>query len=228
MGLVFSSVGVPSVAIEGSSDLYPARRIYCIGQNYAEHAREMGYNPDREPPCFFMKPADSLLPTGEDFPYPAATNDVHHEIELVVALGKEGKDIEEGDALDYIYGYAVGLDMTRRDLQGEAKKASFPWETGKAFDNCAPIAPIVPASKIGHPTDGRIWLEVNGEARQEGDINQLIWDIPETISFLSKQYTLMPGDLIFTGTPAGVGPINKGDVIVGGIEGVGTIKTPVV
>jgi fumarylpyruvate hydrolase len=228
MGLIFSSVGVPSVAIEGSGDLYPSRRIYCIGQNYAEHAREMGYNPDREPPCFFMKPADSLLPSGEDFIYPPATNDVHHEIELVVALGKEGRNIEENNALDYIYGYAVGLDMTRRDLQNEAKKASFPWETGKAFDNCAPIAPIVPASKIGHPTEGRIWLDVNGEPRQEGNINQLIWDIPETISFLSKQYTLMPGDLIFTGTPAGVGPINKGDVMEGGIDGVGTIKTLVV
>jgi len=228
MSLVFLSVGTPSVAIEGSEDRYPARRIYCIGQNYAEHAREMGYNPDRVPPCFFMKPADSLLPSGEDFPYPAATKDVHHEIELVVALGKEGREILQKNALDYIYGYAVGLDMTRRDLQGAAKEARFPWETGKAFDNGAPIAPIVPAAKIGHPVDGRIWLDVNGEPRQEGDINQLIWDIPETISYLSQQYALMPGDFIFTGTPAGVGPIKKGDVMEGGIDGVGTIKIPVV
>lgn len=228
MSLVFSSVGTPSVAIEGSEDRYPARRIYCIGQNYAEHAREMGYNPDRVPPCFFMKPADSLLPSGEDFPYPAATKDVHHEIELVVALGKEGRKISQKNALDYIYGYAAGLDMTRRDLQGAAKEARFPWETGKAFDNGAPIAPIVPAAKICHPVDGRIWLDVNGEPRQEGDINQLIWDIPETISYLSQQYALMPGDLIFTGTPAGVGPINKGDVMEGGIDGVGTIKIPVI
>ena len=228
MSFVFSSVGIPSITIVGTEDLYPARRLYCIGQNYAAHAREMGYNPDREPPCFFMKPADSLLPSGEDFPYPPATTDVHHEIELVVALGKEGHKIPSDQALDYIFGYAVGLDMTRRDLQNEAKHASFPWETGKAFDNAAPISPLVPAAQIGHPSAGRIWLNVNGEKRQEGDINQLIWNIPETISYLSQQYTLMPGDLIFTGTPAGVGAINRGDLMEGGVDGVGTLRTPVV
>lgn len=228
MTLVLPSVEIPSVAIEGSEDRFPARRLYCIGQNYAEHAREMGYDPDREPPCFFMKPADALLPSGEDFLYPQASSDVHHELELVVAIGKEGVDIEIEDALDHVFGYAVGLDMTRRDLQNDAKRQSFPWETGKAFDNSAPIAPIVPVAKTGHLTAGRIWLDVNGEKRQEGDINQLIWNIPETISYLSRQFRLMPGDLIFTGTPAGVGPIERGDKMEGGIDGIGTLSIAVV
>jgi fumarylpyruvate hydrolase len=203
-------------------------RIYCIGRNFAAHAREMGHDPEREPPFFFQKPADALLPNGGDFPYPAKTSDLHFELELVVALGKGGVNIEATQALDHVYGYAVGIDMTRRDLQAEAKKLGRPWEVGKAFEKSAPCSAIVPASQIGHPSKGSIWLTVNGKTRQRGDLSQLIWSIPESISYLSSFFTLAPGDLLFTGTPAGVGATQRGDRLQGGVDGVGEIEIRVV
>ena len=220
--------GVTTVPVVDSNTDFPVRRIYLVGRNYAAHAREMGHDPNREPPFFFQKPADAILLPGNDFPYPAKSSDVHHEMELVVALGNGGSDIAEADALAHVFGYAVGIDMTRRDLQGEAKKMGRPWEVGKAFECSAPISAIVPSASIGHPASGRVWLEVNGELRQEGDLNQLIWDIPETIACLSSLFTLAAGDLIFTGTPAGVGPIQKGDALRGGVEGVGELQLTVV
>ena len=228
MDYVIPFSGVTTVEVEGSDKRYPVRRIYLVGRNYAEHAREMGHDPDREPPFFFQKPADALLPSGSEFPYPVKSSDVHHEIELVVALGKGGAGIAESAALDHVFGYAVGIDMTRRDLQGEAKKMGRPWEVGKAFEHSAPISRIVPAARIGHPDKGRIWLQINGELRQEGDLAQLIWSIPETIAILSSLFTLAPGDLIFTGTPAGVGPVKRGDRLNGGVDGVGEIEITVV
>jgi fumarylpyruvate hydrolase len=217
------AVGLP---VEGESGLFPVRRVYCVGRNYAEHAREMGHDPDREPPFFFAKPADALTTDGR-FPYPQATRDVHHEIELVVALGKGGRDIPVDRALDCIWGYGVGLDMTRRDLQAEAKKAGRPWDTAKGFDASAPISALVPAARIGHPGTGAIWLDVNGERRQSGDLAQLIWKIDETISYLSGLFTLAPGDLIFTGTPAGVAAVKPGDLLHGHIDGVGDLRVEV-
>ena len=228
MGYVIPFAGVTTIEVDGTDQRYPVRRIYLVGRNYAEHAREMGHDPDRDPPFFFQKPADALLPSGSDFPYPVKSENVHHEIELVAALGKGGADIAEGDALDHVYGYAVGIDMTRRDLQGEAKKMGRPWEVGKAFEHSAPIGRLAPASKIGHPDRGRIWLELNGDLRQEGDLSQLIWSVPETIAVLSGLFTLAPGDLIFTGTPAGVGPVKRGDHLKGGVDGVGGIEIKVV
>ncbi|MBL6959229.1 MAG: fumarylacetoacetate hydrolase family protein [Rhodospirillales bacterium] len=228
MSYVITPPEQPSVAVEGTEDRFPVRRIYCVGRNYADHAREMGHDPDREDPFFFQKPADALLPSGEDFPYPSQTENVHHEIELVVALKSGGNDIPEDKALDYVYGYAVGNDLTRRDLQQAAKKVGRPWGTGKAFDKSAPISPIVPADKIGHPNTGRIWLSINGETKQDSDLDHLIWNIPETISYLSGLFTLVPGDLIYTGTPAGVGPVVRGDRVEGGVEGVGELVTKVV
>ena len=217
----------PAVPLEGDDGLFPVRRIYCIGRNYAEHAREMGHDPDREPPFFFQKNPDSLVLTGGVFPYPAQSKDVHHEIELVVALRSGGRDIPIDKALDHVFGYAVGLDMTARDLQAEAKRMGRPWEMGKAFDHSAPITPIVPASRLGHPTSGLVWLDVNGERRQTGDLKELIWSIPEMISILSKYVELKSGDLIFTGTPAGVGPVHPGDRLSGGVDGVGRIEVRV-
>jgi fumarylpyruvate hydrolase len=228
MSYVIPAPAIPALDVKGTDKKFPVRRIYCIGRNYAEHAREMGHDPDREPPFFFQKPADAMLINGGDFPYPPKTKDVHYEIELVVALGKGGSNIDAAKALDYIYGYAVGIDMTRRDLQGEAKKMGRPWETGKAFEKSAPCSAVVPASEIGHPAKGSIWMTVNGEPRQKGDLTQLIWKIPESISYLSGLFTLAPGDLIFTGTPAGVGALKKGDVLKGGVEGVGEIEVRVV
>lgn len=227
MNYVIDPPAPPSLPVEGEGGRFPIRRVYCIGRNYAEHAREMGHDPDREPPFFFMKPADAILPAGADFPYPPGTIDVHHEIELVVALRSGGREIAESDALAHVYGYAVGLDMTRRDLQGEAKKLGRPWEVGKGFDQSAPCAPLQPASRIGHPSKGRIWLKVNGEGKQEGDLADLIWSIPEMIAYLSRLFELKAGDLIMTGTPAGVGPVKRGDVLEGGVDGVGTIRCKV-
>ena len=224
MEFVIPAPPTPTLAVEGGKGRFPVHRIFCVGRNYAEHAREMGHDPDREPPFFFMKPASAILPDNADFPYPPATKDVHHEMELVVAIGKGGANIPAAKALDHVYGYAVGLDMTRRDLQGEAKKMGRPWDTGKSFDHSAPCSAVVPAAKIGHPAKGRIWLKVNGETRQEGDLSQLIWNIPDTIAYLSTLFTLAPGDLIYSGTPAGVGPVKKGDLMEGGVDGVGTIK----
>jgi len=232
MTYVISPPPVPAVAIAGSDDLFPVNRVYCVGRNYAAHAIEMGHDPDRDDPFFFKKAPDNLAPASEldgggDFPYPPMTSDVHHEIELVVALKDGGADIGLENALDCIWGYGVGIDMTRRDLQGEAKKLGRPWDTGKAFDHAAPIGRLHPAGETGHLDQGRVWLEVNGEVRQEGDLNQLIWKVPELINYLSGLFTLRPGDLIFTGTPSGVGPVVKGDVLVGGVEGVSAIKVTV-
>jgi fumarylpyruvate hydrolase len=218
----------PSLAVEGVDARFPVHRIYCVGRNYAEHAREMGHDPDREPPFFFMKPADALVTDGGDFAYPSRSADVHHELELVVALARGGVDIPAERALHLVYGYAVGLDMTRRDLQAEAKKMGRPWDVGKAFDGSAPCTAIRPAAEIGHPAKGAVWLEVNGESRQRGDLAQLIWKVPEMIAYLSTLFTLAPGDLIFTGTPAGVGPVERGDLLRGGVEGIGTLTVRVV
>lgn len=219
---------IPTLEVEGTSARFPIHRIYCVGRNYAEHAREMGHDPTREPPFFFMKPADAIVTNDGDFPYPSQSKDVHHEIELVVALAKGGTNIDASKALDHVYGYAVGLDMTRRDLQGEAKKLGRPWDTGKGFEYSAPCSRLRRAADIGHPTKGRIWLKVNGTVKQQGDLGDLIWKIPEMIAILSTLFTLQPGDLIFTGTPAGVGPVQRGDVLTGGVEGVGTIRTRVI
>jgi len=224
---VFPPAAVPALPVAGTDQRFPVRRLYCVGRNYAEHAIEMGHDPNREPPFFFQKNPDSLVVDGR-FPYPAATSDVHFEIELVVALKAGGKDIAIERAMDSVYGYAVGLDMTRRDLQGEAKKLGRPWEVGKSFEASAPCSPIMPASQIGHPTTGAVWLDVNGKRRQTGNLSQMIWKIPETISYLSGLFTLAAGDLIMTGTPAGVGAIQRGDVLKGGVEGVGEIEVTVI
>jgi len=215
-----------SVPVAGGG-LFPVRRIYCVGRNYAEHAREMGNDP-KDPPFFFAKPADALVIGGAGVPYPPRTRDLHHEIELVVAIGRDGFGIEVEDALAHVYGYAAGIDLTRRDLQAEAKKAGRPWEMAKAFDHSAPIGEIVPAEKIGHPETGAIMLAVNGAERQRGDLADQIWKVAEAISYLSQFVALKAGDLVFTGTPAGVGAVVAGDVIEGRIEGIGTVRTQIV
>lgn len=212
----------PTVAVTGG-DPFPVRRIYCVGRNYAAHAREMGADPDREPPFFFTKPADAVVPDGTAIPYPPATSNLHHEIELVVAIGRGGRDIPVGSALEHVFGYAVGLDMTRRDLQNAAKKEGKPWDMGKGFDRSAPCSAIRPVAEIGHPEKGAVTLTVNGELRQKGDLNDLIWSVAETISYLSGLVELQPGDLIYTGTPEGVGPVKSGDRLDGAVEGVGTL-----
>jgi fumarylpyruvate hydrolase len=215
------------VPIVDNGGFFPVRRIFCVGRNYAEHAREMGHDPTREPPFFFTKPADALVISGADTPYPPATADLHHEIELVAAIGQEAKGIAADRALDCIWGYAAGIDLTRRDLQAEAKKLSRPWDMAKGFDASAPIGDIAPASRIGHPQNARITLAVNGTTRQDSDIADMIWSVPEAIAYLSTLVTLMPGDLIFTGTPAGVAAIIRGDRLDGEIAGVGTVSTTI-
>ncbi|MDR6632675.1 fumarylpyruvate hydrolase [Phyllobacterium sp. 1468] len=225
---VFEPLPQPALRVTGSDKLFPVHRIYCVGRNYADHAIEMGHDPNREPPFFFQKNPDCLLIDGRDFPYPSATKDVHFEMEMVVALGKGGSDIATENALDHVFGYAVGLDMTRRDLQGEAKKLGRPWEVGKAFEASAPCSAVVPATSIGHPAKGAVWLKVNGAERQRGDLDQLIWKVPETISYLSTLFKLQAGDLIYTGTPAGVGAILPGDEMIGGVDGIGEIRVRVV
>ncbi len=220
---VFAPPPQPAVAVRGTSALFPARRVYCVGRNYAAHAVEMGHDPNREPPFFFMKTPDALLPDGGAFPYPTETSDVHHEIEMVVALSGGGRNVAEEDALSLVFGYAVGIDFTRRDLQAEAKKLQRPWEVGKAFDAAAPCGTIARASEIGHPVKGAVTLDVNGARRQEGNLDQLIWTVPEMISILSRLFELQPGDLIFSGTPAGVGPVVRGDRLEGAVEGVGSL-----
>ena len=227
MEFVIAPPSQPHVPIKGSKAVFPVHRIYCVGRNYAAHAIEMGGDPNRDPPFFFQKNADNLVLT-ETFPYPPASNDVHHEIELVVALKSGGVDIPLSRALDCVYGYAVGLDMTRRDLQGKAKDLGRPWEVGKAFESSAPCSALVPASEVGHPAEGAIWLDVNGKRRQTGDLNQMIWKVPEMISYLSGLFTLQPGDVIFSGTPSGVGAVSRGDVLHGHIDGVGDLKVKVV
>ena len=220
---VFPFPANPSLAVRGSAARFPVRRVFCIGRNYAEHAREMGHDPDREAPFYFMKPAWALAIESETVDYPPMTDDLHHEIELVVALGKGGSAIVENDALDLVYGYTVGIDLTRRDRQGEAKKAGRPWEVGKAFTQSAPIGEVIPAAEIGHPSEGRIWLEVDGTLRQDGDLSQLTWSVPELIAQVSRYDRLEPGDLIFTGTPAGVGPVTRGQRLRGGVAAIGEI-----
>ncbi len=208
--------------------LFPVRRIFCVGRNYAEHAREMGSDPDREPPFFFTKPADSLVVGDADMPYPTETNSLHHEMELVVAIGTGGSDIAEEDALKHVWGYAAGLDMTRRDLQNEAKKTGRPWDMGKGFDHSAPIGALVPASRFPDPAIGKLELRVNGAVRQASDLSKLIWSVAETIAYLSKLVRLAPGDLIFTGTPEGVAAVVRGDLLEGVVEGVGTVRTRII
>jgi len=207
---------------------FPVRRIFCVGRNYAAHAREMGSDPDREPPFFFTKPADALVPSGQDTPYPSATENLHHEMELVVAIGQGGADVSPGDALGLVFGYAAGLDLTRRDLQDEAKATRRPWDMSKGFDASAPIGEIVPASQAGHPAEGSITLKVNGQIRQSGDLSDQIWPVPDVIAALSKLVRLAAGDLIFTGTPDGVGKLNRGDILEGSIAGVGDVRTRIV
>ncbi|KTE26331.1 MULTISPECIES: fumarylacetoacetate hydrolase family protein [unclassified Sphingopyxis] len=222
MSLPFS-VAVPTVEIAGSDDRFPVRRIFCVGRNYAEHAREMGGAPDREPPFFFSKPADALVEANADIAMPPRTANLHHEIELVVALGSGGRDIAQDRAVETIFGYAVGNDLTRRDLQADAKAAGRPWDMAKGFDASAVISPIRRAEEIGHPAKARIWLTVNGEARQEDDIADMIWPVADIVAELSTYVELKAGDLIYSGTPAGVGRIVAGDLVEGGVEGVGTI-----
>ena len=213
----------PSLPVAGSDARFPVGRIYCVGRNYADHAREMGHDPEREPPFFFMKAANSIVQNNSTIAYPVGTKDVHHEIEMVVAIGKGGKNIAVDKALDHVWGYGVGLDMTRRDIQGEAKKLGRPWEMGKSFDESAPVTALRPASQIGHPAKGAITLKVNGQLKQQGDLAMQIWDVSEQIAYLSNLITLQPGDLIFSGTPAGVGPIKPGDKLEGHVDGVGDL-----
>ena len=220
MSYAFDPPAQPSVAIEGEAARFPVRRIYCVGRNYAAHAREMG-DTSREPPFFFAKPSDAVVPRGSTIPYPPDTSDLHHEIELVVAIGKGGSDIPPTAALEHVFGYAVGIDLTRRDRQGEMKAKGKPWEIGKFFDRSAPISPIVPGSA---PPQGGIWLEVDGELRQRGEMADMIWAVAETIAILSKSWELKPGDLIFTGTPEGVGAVQPGQRLTGGVDGVGEIE----
>jgi fumarylpyruvate hydrolase len=218
----------PAVPVAGDTRLFPVRRIYCVGRNYAEHAREMGMDPVRESPFFFGKPADALLADGADFPYPPRSTNVHHEVELVAAIGRGGRNIPAAAASEHIYGYAVGNDYTRRDLQKQSKDGGQPWDTAKGFDHSAGIGAIHPVARIGHPTRARIWLTLNGTERQSADIADLIWDVPSIVAELSTYVALAPGDLIYTGTPAGVGPVQPGDVVVAGIEGLGTLTHRVV
>jgi fumarylpyruvate hydrolase len=220
-----------SVPVTGSVDTFPVHRIYCVGRNYVDHAKEMGHT-GREAPFFFMKPNDAVLPvpagtTGE-LPYPAQTQDFQHEMELVVAIGKGGSDIGVADALSHVWGYAIGLDMTRRDVQGVAKKQGRPWETGKAFEHSAPIGPITAAAQAGDIAHAAITLRVNDDLRQSSSIDMLIWNVAETIADLSTYFTLQPGDLIYTGTPAGVAAVQRGDELVGAIDGLGELRVKVV
>ena len=224
---VIDAPSVPVIPVTGTDAVFPVRRVYCIGRNYAAHTVEMGGDPDREAPFFFQKNPNNLDSTGE-FPYPPHSSDVHHEVELLVALGKGGVNIPLGRALDHVYGYAVSIDMTRRDLQAEAKKLGRPWEIGKAFERSGPVGPIYPVSQVGHPDHGRIELKVNGELRQEGDLNQMIWKVPEMISHLSEYFELAAGDVIMSGTPSGVGPIARGDRMEASIENMGSLIVSVI
>ncbi|WP_353233885.1 fumarylacetoacetate hydrolase family protein [Diaphorobacter ruginosibacter] len=231
MSYVFNPAPVAAIPVVGSESLFPVHRIYCVGRNYAEHAKEMGFS-GREAPFFFMKPADAVLvvndgATGE-MPYPTLTKDLHHEIELVVALGKGGRNIKAEDAASHIFGYAVGLDMTRRDLQAEAKKQGRPWDIAKSFDLSAPITAIVPAARAGDINNAAIWLDVNGARRQSSEVTKLIWNIAETIEALSQAWELQAGDLIFSGTPEGVAAVSRGDVLEGGVAGLPPLRVKLV
>jgi fumarylpyruvate hydrolase len=230
MSYVFPPAPAASVPVTGRPERFPVRRIYCVGRNYVEHAQEMGFT-GREPPFFFLKPADAIVVVnaGEtgSVPYPSLTKNLHHEIELVAAIGKGGKNIQAADAAQHIFGYAVGLDMTRRDLQGEMKKQGRPWCIGKAFDQSAPIGPITPAAQAGDITNADIWLKVNGTDRQRSNVSKLIWNIGETIEHLSAAWELQPGDLIFTGTPEGVNAVVAGDTLEGGVGGLPTLSVKI-
>lgn len=232
MSYVVKAPEVVGVPVVGTTDQFPVRRVYCVGRNYAAHAREMGFDPDREPPFFFCKPTDSVKPVtyGDtlEVPYPSETGNYHYEIELVAAIGKAGSNISEADALSHVWGYAVGLDMTRRDLQMKMREMGRPWEIGKAFDNSAPIGPMHPANTVSHLEQAEIALKVNGEFKQKSTIDKLIWNVAETVSYLSRYFHLEEGDLIYTGTPEGVGPVVKGDIMEGSVEGLGTIAVKVV
>lgn len=238
MSYLFPPPPVVSVPVVGSAERFPVRRVYCVGRNYADHAREMGAD-TREPPFFFSKPADALVPVAGDAPaavaYPPATQNLQHEVELVVAigpkvaeLGQQGQNIPVGEALEAVFGYAVGFDLTRRDLQQRSKDKGHPWDMGKGFDQSGPIGAIVPVAQAGHPAAGGIWLEVNGERRQSGDLGQMSWSVAEVIANLSTFLRLAPGDLIFTGTPAGVSTVVRGDTLVGAVEGIGQLAVTLV
>lgn len=228
MSFVISPPVQVSLPVKGSDERFPVRRVYCVGRNYADHAIEMGHDPSREPPFFFQKNPDNILEAGKPFSYPSLTKNVHFEVECVVALKSGGADISVDDALSHIYGYGVGIDMTRRDIQDGLKKMGRSWEAAKAFEHSAPMSALVPASIIGHPCQGLIWLDVNGERRQTGDLKQMIWKTSEIISELSKYFTLAAGDVIMTGTPAGVGAIVKGDTITCGVEPIGVLEVKVI
>ena len=232
MSYVIPVWNIPSIPVAGRSDRFPVRHIYCVGRNYAEHAKEMGGDATKEPPFFFTKPADAIVPVvapevGE-VRYPSATKNYQHELELVVAIGSAGVNLAPEGAQAIIYGYAVGLDMTRRDLQNQMREIKRPWDIGKSFAEAAPIGPVYPVTQVGHPNKGRIALDVNGEPRQRGDLSDMIWDVPHVLSFLSQYYELMPGDLVFTGTPSGVAAVAAGDQLVGRIEGLGTLSIRIV
>jgi len=216
-----------SLAVQGTDARFPIRRIFCVGRNYEAHAREMGKDPTREAPFFFTKPADAAVDTPCTMAYPKLTENLHHEIELVIAIGKGGSDIAEADVMDHVWGAAVGLDMTRRDLQTEAKDMGRPWDWGKAFDHSAPIGAIKPIADVASVETGRIWLAVNGKVRQDADLADLIWSVRDHVSILSRAMTLAPGDIVMTGTPAGVGAVGPGDVITGGVEGIGELEVKI-
>ena len=226
MSYAFAPVPQPTLPIKGSDKLFPIHRIYCVGRNYAEHTKEMGGD-TKDPPFFFQKNPDNIVADGR-FPYPPETANVHHELELVVALKSGGVNIKAADAMSHVFGYAVGIDMTRRDLQDAAKKLARPWEVAKAFEHSAPITAIVPAQHVETIAKGAIWLEINGVRKQTGDLSQMIWDIPNQIAFLSTLFELKPGDLIFTGTPSGVGAVKKGDKLKGHVDGVADLEVTVV
>ncbi len=226
MNHVIPTPPTPSIAVASSDDRFPVRRILCVGRNYADHAREMGADPDREPPFFFAKPGDAVVPATGAVPYPSQTSQLEYEVELVVAIGTGGAAISASDALAHVWGYGVGVDLTRRDRQQEAKDARRPWDLSKGFDHSAPVSPLAPAAGIGAgvPDTGHIWLAVNGVVRQDADLADQIWPVADVIAAASRAWALAPGDLIFTGTPGGVGPIVPGDVVTGGIDGVGAFS----
>ncbi|QDJ52215.1 fumarylacetoacetate hydrolase family protein [Bordetella hinzii] len=231
MAYVFAPPAVVGVPVAGSAEQFPVRRVYCVGRNYAAHAREMGFDPDREPPFFFCKPADAVVPVAQgetlSLPYPAETANFHYEIELVAAIGKAGADIPVETALEHVWGYAVGLDMTRRDLQMKMREAGRPWELGKAFDQSAPMGPLYPAAQARDIHHAGLWLNVDGQTKQQSNVDKLIWSVAETIAYLSRYFRLEAGDLIFTGTPEGVGPVVAGQLMEGGVDGLGTLKVKV-
>jgi fumarylpyruvate hydrolase len=224
MTFAFNPPPQPSVAIVGSDARFPVRRIFCVGRNYADHVREMGNDPKSEPPLFFSKPADAVVESGGVIAYPRQTSNLHHEVELVIAIGEGGADIGESAALGHVWGYAVGVDLTRRDRQAEAKKAGTPWDTAKGFDHSAPISALMPAASAGNVTNTRIWLKVNGDTRQDASTHDMIWSVPEIIAALSAWWELKPGDLIFTGSPSGVSALERGDKIECGVEGLASLS----